>query len=365
MAEGGGLMALASARLEDAMLEWETDMRLKRKAAGTIRRRRVRMRQLLNSTGNVYVKNLTAAHFNKVFEVHDNWTDRTRLSVIGDYSVFLKWAARKRYVSDRHDLLEEWRGIRVAQEPRNRVPVSDFAALLDAAPNPRDRILVAILLYLLVRQGEATQIKWGDIDLGGDEPTVKIFRPKTKDHDKVAICEELHDELLTWRNYVCKKMGVTSPSRDWYVICLTLSEVTERDDFGRFKGSPQRTTVNPMKPLLRLDPRVKVILKAIGFPVAKEGGHTLRRSGALALFNQLCQSEGLARDEALLIVSSTLGHSDVRQTLRYLGLETYRMRRNEILSMRPMYGRRTGGPTANVLPLRRVLAGGEEGSARV
>ena len=67
---------------------------------------------------------------------------------------------------------------------------------------------------------------------------------------------------------------------------------------------------------------------------AREGMHTLRRSGARALFNELVL-EGY--DGALRTVQSYLHHSSSTMTERYLGLAEDRHRRNKEFVGRNLY----------------------------
>lgn len=75
-------------------------------------------------------------------------------------------------------------------------------------------------------------------------------------------------------------------------------------------------------------------LAKLGYDTKQEGEHTLRRSGARALADRL-RHEGT--DSALLRVASMLGHKDIRITQHYIGWDTERDQRNELLAGQPMF----------------------------
>lgn len=88
-------------------------------------------------------------------------------------------------------------------------------------------------------------------------------------------------------------------------------------------------------------------LEALGYPVLREGEHTLRRSGARAYADQL-RSQGY--DGALLRVASMLGHKDTKQTEHYIGWHLERQQRNEALAGKSMFGDLFAQDAGIVLP---------------
>jgi integrase len=79
---------------------------------------------------------------------------------------------------------------------------------------------------------------------------------------------------------------------------------------------------------------VQRALAVMGYETHKEGEHTLRRSGARALFDTL-REQGY--DGALMRVSSMLGHRDTRVTEHYIGLSLERTQRNAMFAGQPMF----------------------------
>ena len=65
-----------------------------------------------------------------------------------------------------------------------------------------------------------------------------------------------------------------------------------------------------------------------------EGSHTLRRSGARALFDRLAES---GYDRSLRIVQSMLHHSSVTITEKYIGVTPDQRSRDEIIKGQEMY----------------------------
>jgi len=66
-----------------------------------------------------------------------------------------------------------------------------------------------------------------------------------------------------------------------------------------------------------------------------EGMHTIRRSGARAMFDHLALD--LGNDKALLQVSVMLNHQGTQQTLSYIGLDIEREQLNDWLRGNSMY----------------------------
>lgn len=340
-----------SIRMEDAIEEWENSMRSKGISPSTIKTRRTRLRALYTITGNIFLKNLTSNHFDKVFEAHVEWAPATKVNVVGAYTAFLKWAANKRYVERYADPLHEWRRIVIPQKHRLRLEPVRFTELLDSAPNARDRMMLSVLLYLLLRQSEARRLQWRDVKLAGPmDSMVKIVRPKTKEVDEIAMSSELYEEFQRWRNLYCRDQGVTTPQPDWYVLCQRAPGYTGRTEKGLYVRDQEKLLLVPDKPLGRLEHLVQKPLQAMGLEIKQEGAHTLRRSGARAMFDYLCEEKAI--DDSLLIVQAMLGHKDVRTTQHYLGLVRDRLKRNKVLAGQSMYGQ--VNRDAKIIPLGSV-----------
>ena len=93
-----------------------------------------------------------------------------------------------------------------------------------------------------------------------------------------------------------------------------------------------------------------------GYYVPFEGGHTLRRSGATALYDQLTF---MGHDRAIRICQAMLGHSSVQTTEIYLRLDLDRKVRNDLLAGKPMFPDRGEG---TVVPLVTDSGGSMDGT---
>src|SRR5687768_7385208 len=112
------------------------------------------LRRFLAVTGNVWCHAIEERHVNRHFEEASK--TRGAASLRNDHGVlvrFFKWARHTGRMPVEADPMFGRRQPRAAQRERNRVPVHDFPRLLDAAEarDPRDRALVAVLLYTLMR----------------------------------------------------------------------------------------------------------------------------------------------------------------------------------------------------------------------
>lgn len=300
--------------------------------------------RFLALTGNIYVSSVNERHITEFF------TEASRTRGAGaqalDHSVlrgFFEWARQTRRCPSTHDPMFGRRKPRVAKRERNRVHVSQFDHLLDVAGahDPRDRAAVAILIYLLIRDQELASLRVGDVDL--DAGFVRVVVTKSSLEDDMPICAELDAELRLWLDHYASVVGPLTP--DMFLIPRRIVEsIGERDALtGRIEKMKMR--YDPSLPISRNRGIVRRALEGSGFPVtdhrgrpAHEGAHTLRRSGARALFDRLC-ADGY--DGALRIVQSMLHHSSISITERYIGITADKHTRNDILKGKVMYAKET------------------------
>jgi len=331
-------------RLEQDVSDFIAFRKSQGRAVGTIRNDRACMERLLTVCGNVYTANLTDRHVTFYLE-HAGKTRAGSLSI--DYAVltsFFAWARKTRRMPRDSDPLLGRKSPKIMPREKRKLAVGDFPALLDAATLDRDRIVVALGLFLLLRVSEIRDLKIRDVDLDEGEISVRVF--KSKMIDRMPISSELDTELRRWLRAYVAECG--SLQQDWYLVPSAVC--------GRVSG-PRAASRGPLKPSVKsseaLTKSVQRTLDRIGFPLrdengqtAREGVHTLRRSGARAIFESL-QSQSY--DYAMRTVQSMLHHSNQTTTERYLGLEPDRHRRNAIIRGRSLYPEMTGG---NVVPLR-------------
>ena len=301
-------------------------------------------------TGNIRVKSLDTHHgemylAQMLTKGYKPTTINLRIAMV---SSFCKWARLRRYLPANANPLATVRSQVVEAEPRRRVPVHEFDRLLEAADHPQSRMIVALGLYLFLRSSEVVGLKLGDVDLDAGE--LKVYQPKTKRWDVMPICAELDTELRRWLTwYATDQPTRLSPS--WFLVPARRQRnfATEHEYVGP-EMAPERRLTNTSR-------KIHDALRGLGWDVDgkdMEGCHTLRRSGARALFDEL---EGRSRDGALRYVASMLHHRSVTQTEHYLGLDVDKEKRDVLLRGERMF---TQIGLDNVIPITGDLRAADE-----
>lgn len=238
--------------------------------------------------------------------------------------------------------------------PRERlyIPRDDFPRLLDSAKDPMDRAAVAACLYTFARQGEVGELRVGDIDPEGQ--IMHMIAPKTgKRHDR-PLSAELAEEMDTWlRHYAMLIGGPVSP--DMYLIPARSRYSGNAVPGVRGFGPARSRALLPYKKEEKVYKKVQAVLDAAGYPTEREGGHTLRRSGARALFLQL-RDEKEGFDSAVSVVMAILGHAEPRMTLEYIGVTVHQEQAHKLIAGRKMFAVPNAGAGfghGNVVPLIR------------
>ena len=295
------------------------------------------LRRFLSITGNVYCHQITDRHVERHFEEVSKTRQPTSLK--NDHGVlvrFFKWARHTARMGIETDPMFGRRQPKAIKRERNRLHVSRFSELLEAAEarDPRDRALCALLLYTLGRDSEVTDLRIRDLDLSAGWLKVRIH--KTGQEDTLPVSAELDREMRRWLTHYMKVAGLLEP---WYYLVPARSVYPVHDERGRILRHD--SDYRPDKKIGGAGRIVNPILGAIGFPVVDENGkpcgegsHTIRRSGARALFDDLVNT---GYDHALRIVQSLLHHSSVTMTERYIGITADRRSRDDILRGKVMY----------------------------
>ena len=251
---------------------------------------------------------------------------------------FFKWAEQQDLIPYGSSPMRHRRAYAEAKHERMRVPADQFAGLIDSAQNPRDRIVVALGLYLLLRAGEIALLTVGDVNL--TEFTITVLVPKSAKSDTMPICHELADELRIWFTAYGKGMGRELHGGDYLVPSRLPPTLESCGDHGKWV-MVQYDQYVPSRPYSTPHKAVQGALALSGYAThdpdgqtKREGVHTLRRSAARALFDRL-SVDGV--DSALRIVQSMLHHSSVSTTERYIGLDGDRVKRDSILRGERMF----------------------------
>lgn len=314
-------------------------------AAGTVKMHSVFLNRWVSIVGDTRV-DLIKPHHVETFFAGGGWSGTTQNLYLSVLRCWIAWLHRHGHLPRHMDPTEGWRNVRTETKEQFWLPVDEFSALLDAADNPRDRAVIAIGLYTFLRGSEVASLRLQDVDF--DRNTISVYRWKTKEADVMPMCVELREELERWiKEY--KRLMVFNLVPEWYLV-PTRKPVTDPHTakYTRTIEAELLPTVKLFKPY----ECVKRALQALGYDPKGTGAHSLRRSGARALFDRL-RSEGY--DGALRRVSAMLGHKDTKTTEIYLGLSLERQQRNELLAGQVMFPAQRR--TAKVVPLKEVQGG--------
>lgn len=337
-------MKVRSITLSDAIDQYQGFLKARSMAHNTIRSNMYLLRRALAVWGNVNVNNLQGRHVDRLF-AEGGWNERTHNTQLQILKAFFGWCRAQGFMAANQDPAYGWRNRKVPALERARVPVEQFAELLDAAEHPRDRALIAVGLFLFVRSGEASNITIQDVDFAKN--TVRVWREKTKEEDILPMCSELRAELLVYLDWYRRLHG--NPQPNWFLLPARKAGGLVHDpQTGRIVA--QAEELDPTRRMRRGYQQVQSALERIGVPVKGEGGHTLRRSGARALADQLRDT---GYDGALLRVASMLGHKSTKITEHYVGWSMERGQRNEALAGREMFPGKFGRH-GDVVNLRRA-----------
>lgn len=318
---------------------------------GTLAQDRGLLRRFLTVTGNIYVRNVTHKHIDDYFahRVAGGTVQASTLNhELAKLKVFFQYAEARRWLGRTGNPVAVRRRRRVQPKARTRIPVTEFAHLLNCAPVPRDRIIVALGMYLLVRQSEIKLMRVGDVNLVTGEIEVTI--PKTSQRDPMPISTELDRELRTWLTTYAARLGRALRPEDYLAPAQARPTLT-----GPGIVAPN-AVLYPDRPMSRPYHAVQRALEAAGYRTRNEAGassyegvHTLRRSAARARFDYLADN---GHDYAIRHVQSLLHHKSLTMTEHYIGIEPDRARRDEMIRGKEMFPiqrenvielRRTGG----------------------
>lgn len=312
----------------------------------TVKSHKQTLLHLLTECGNIYVRTLTAVHVERMFAAHADWSASTRNLHLTNLRSFFATCRGRGWMAKDFDPTEGWRNQRVIRREKHRVPIEQFPEILASADHPRDRAILALGLFCFLRGSELQELRIRDVNLEAFELT--IYRSKTREYDTLPISSELAGELRDWLQWYRVHHG---PKLDdnWYLVPAKAPNPTTYDPVTR--RLVQQHGVAPLRPTKQLGHPYRVAQRALakmGQDTAGEGEHTLRRSGARALFDAL-RDDGY--DGALQRVRAMLGHKSAAQTEHYLGIDLERRQRNELIGGKVMFPALQGAG-ATVIPLR-------------
>ena len=316
--------------LSEAIDQYIKHLRAKRRSDNTTKNVEYLLRGALALWGNIHTSSIGPKHVDRLFADRE-WSAATINTNLGYLKTFFAWCRNQGYISLHSDPCFGWTNQVVPNSDSLRLPVEEFGLLLDALDHPRDRAQIAAGLFLFLRGGEITELRVGSIDFARHE--IRVYREKTKDEDRMPMCSELEHELRVYLNWYRHKHGILRD--EWFLFPARVKVNWTFAGPGRCLPPTEPPALQPAKKQSHPYRVAKRALAKLGYPVKGEGEHTLRRSGARAYCDSL-RAQGV--DNALLKTAAMLGHKDVRQTQRYIGLNIERLQRNESLAGKPMFG---------------------------
>jgi integrase len=199
-----------------------------------------------------------------------------------------------------------------------------------------------------LRAGEIISLTLEDVDL--DAGNLYVLRHKTGVRDVLPITTDLDQELRRWLRFYTENVGVLKS--DYLLV-----PAKERPFMlkGRRLPNEQEKLLVPLKPYTRMQQDhhlMRDLLEGAGFPVEREGLHTIRRSIARVSYEHF-QTQGETRDEALSVVQATLGHATQAITERYIGVERFREKRDKVLRGQPFLSAMIPAESSNIRRLHR------------
>lgn len=327
--------------LSEATTEYLAHMQARGRQPATIKLRASSLRRMRAVLGDATVWTIDARDIDKVFTHHAQaWSAATRNQKLTHYKVFFGWCRARGYMHRDSNPLFGWEMNALPRPNRQRIPQTEWDRLFDACETPIETILIALGLYLFLRVSEAQGLKVKDVHL--DKAEIHVYRTKTKDFDIMPISAELDGHLRTHLRWLAEQ-GAAQPQHH-----LVPGREKPTVNLVTHAFSTGSGVLNPNKPHGRPYKVIQRVLERGGYETFREGGHTLRRSGARAYFDAL-SADGY--DGALRRVQSMLGHRNSDMTQLYLGLDPDRYQRNKALAGKPMF--KTRVQDAKVVPIRR------------
>jgi len=331
-----------------------------KKAHNTYLTNKRSLSMFLAQTGNIQMRHLDVEHGQRYgFYLTGKYTNKHTINSHRDsLSGFVKWAHVRGHLPKGNNpmaLIERSTG---GDRRRHIVHVTDFGRLLDAAHSidpatgeevgsAHDRIVVALGLYLFLRQSEIKPLTIGDVNLDRGEITVTIYKDKAKTVYVMGISQRLDRELRRWFAWYAADTEQTFGTlpKTWYLVPRRKAPKLASHYGHRGGQVVPRATGNCLPTLMNTGPHrnVQRALLGIGVPLRDadtgksngEGVHTLRRSGARALFDRLCDQ---SKDRALKQVSAMLHHKSVITTERYLQINIDQDALNDLIRGEDMFG---------------------------
>lgn len=316
--------------LYQAATDHLADLEAKGRSQATLRNHRQALMHAVDCWGNVDCRDIREEQITRYFQNRD-WSNGTQAIYLGAIRAFGNYLRRIGQWPRDFDPTEDWHIRSESRRERLWLTVPQMVEMREAEPCPRNRALFALGSYTLGRAGEITSLKVGDLHL--DRHMLQFRRHKTKQWDRLPVCEELADEMDRWLSHYSKVMGPLDP--DWLLV-PAMHPVRRTAVAGRrgfvLTGEPRLMKV--ASPVSKPSTLASLAMQRIGFYESGNGMHVLRRSSAREMFQQL-RTDGY--DHALRRVASMLGHKHTSETEHYIGVDAERRARDEMLAGKRMF----------------------------
>jgi integrase len=194
--------------LDDLITAWCRSQESQGLARNTVRNRELHLRALMALVGNIQINNLERRHVDGYFT--HCMTKPRPLQPLSlnkhkeSLDAFFVWAVANRYLAADRNPMAGRRKFKAVPKDRLLIPASDFPRLLNCAPHPRDRIVVALGLYLFPRQSEIRSMRIKDVDL--ERGYVHMKNHKSSSADDMPVCTELDEEVRTWLRFYAERV---------------------------------------------------------------------------------------------------------------------------------------------------------------
>lgn len=289
-------------------------------AARTVKNDRTVLRRFVRVNGNIALKKVGPAHVDAhIQSMADEGHGAGSINLHHAHlASFFRWCRQRKLMPVDADPIAGRRYQKKVDRPQMRVPIGQFATLLDRCHNPRDRMMIALGIYLLARASEVTNIRIKDVDLESSE--ILVYVRKTKQYDRMPISSELRSELNRWLPHYSEAVG--GLKHDMYLVPAQ-----------KLVGGGE-WLLQPYKAIQTPERIVRSALARIGVDGDRLGFHTLRRSSARALHDEMV---ALGYDGALRRVSAWLHHSTTTMSEKYLGIDIDKAQRDKESKDQPLF----------------------------
>lgn len=226
--------------------------------------------------------------------------------------------------------------------PTVRLSLAQLDEVVNGAEDPWEKFILAAFAYTAGREGELLDRLIVHI---GSDNRIDWYRHKTEDEDRLPVLPELDTAVREWLTFYTSVKGELQG--DWHLVPMrhrTTGPWTYHPGSAPSNVTVAKVVKKHVARVLKVDAKSDLVGQAC---------HIMRRSAALAMYKALVAA---GYTDAIRIVMSWLGHTKMETTELYLGLESGRERRDEVL----LNGNRWLTPDqTNVVQLPRLAAVGD------